>query len=129
MLNGGGTRVAGGTYPARIWSAFMNEPMKGLPPLAFPAPDPELIPGSRFIGGRNARVGDSPSTRAERRRTGEEPRRRLEERERPRATLPPEDDESDEPRRRRGPRRREPDTDPDSPGFRENRPPPPFEFQ
>ena len=129
MLNVGGIRVAGGTYPARIWSAFMTEAMKGLPSLAFPAPDPRLIPGARFIGGRNARVRDVPSTTVERRRTSEEPRRRLEEPERPRATLPPEEDESDEPRRRRGPRRRDPDADPDSPGFRANRPPPPFEFQ
>ena len=55
MLNVGGIRVAGGTYPARIWGAYMREVLKGQAPVAFPAPDGALprapktllLPGER----------------------------------------------------------------------------------
>jgi penicillin-binding protein 1A len=60
MLNVGGIRVAGGTYPARIWAAYMGEAMKGLPALSFPGPDPRLIPASRFIGERPV-AGEEPA--------------------------------------------------------------------
>jgi penicillin-binding protein 1A len=50
MVNVGGIRVAGGTYPARIWAAYMAEAMKGLPALPIPAPDPRLIPGGKVVG-------------------------------------------------------------------------------
>jgi penicillin-binding protein 1A len=51
MLNVGGIRVAGGTYPARIWGAFMGAALKDQPALRFPAPDPKLIPHGKSILG------------------------------------------------------------------------------
>ena len=64
MLNVGGIRVAGGTYPARIWGAFMNEALDGLPAVKFPAPDPKLIPHGKSILGAdiNAPTTSSPDT-------------------------------------------------------------------
>ena len=35
---GGLTSVTGGTYPARIWTAFMKGALKGKPVMGFPAP-------------------------------------------------------------------------------------------
>ena len=35
---GGLTSVTGGTFPARIWAAFMKGALKGEPVLNFPAP-------------------------------------------------------------------------------------------
>jgi 1A family penicillin-binding protein len=49
MRNVGGIRVAGGTYPARIWSAFMSEALDGMPSLDFPAPNARLIAKGKFI--------------------------------------------------------------------------------
>jgi penicillin-binding protein 1A len=49
MRDVGGIRVAGGTYPARIWSAFMADALAGLPDVGFPAPDPSLIPRGHYL--------------------------------------------------------------------------------
>jgi 1A family penicillin-binding protein len=38
MTNVGGIRVTGGSYPARIWQAFMGPAMEGLEPLGFQQP-------------------------------------------------------------------------------------------
>jgi membrane peptidoglycan carboxypeptidase len=45
MTNVGGIRVTGGSYPARIWQAFMGPAMEGLDPIAFPAPEEEAEKG------------------------------------------------------------------------------------
>jgi hypothetical protein len=39
MRDVGGIRVVGGSYPARIWQAYMGPAMEGLEPLAFAQPD------------------------------------------------------------------------------------------
>ena len=39
MTNVGGIRVTGGSYPARIWQAFMGPAMSGLEHLGFPDPE------------------------------------------------------------------------------------------
>jgi penicillin-binding protein 1A len=44
MRDVGGIRVFGGTYPAAIWHQFMGGALQGLPPLSFPAPNPDQIP-------------------------------------------------------------------------------------
>jgi 1A family penicillin-binding protein len=48
MRNVGGVKVAGGTYPARIWSAYMTQAMSGLPIETFPAPA-KAAPKGKFI--------------------------------------------------------------------------------
>lgn len=40
MLDVGGIRVTGGSYPARVWGAFMQEATASLPPADFPPPGP-----------------------------------------------------------------------------------------
>ncbi len=42
MQNVRGMKVVGGSFPARIWKAFMMEALEGVPPQAFP--DPEDAP-------------------------------------------------------------------------------------
>lgn len=59
MLNVGGVRVAGGTYPARIWGAFMADALEGLPSVKFPLPDPRLIPHGKSVLG--ADINATPS--------------------------------------------------------------------
>ncbi|HUS61949.1 MAG TPA: penicillin-binding transpeptidase domain-containing protein, partial [Acidimicrobiales bacterium] len=49
MRNVGGIRVTGGSYPARIWGAYMTEAMKDLPVEQFGAPDPKLIPKRKSV--------------------------------------------------------------------------------
>ena len=49
MLNVGGITVQGGTYPARIWSAYMTEALAPLPSVSFPAPDPDLISSGKYL--------------------------------------------------------------------------------
>ena len=49
MKNVGGIRVTGGSYPARIFSAFMTEAHEGLEPIDFADPDPRKIPRGKFI--------------------------------------------------------------------------------
>jgi penicillin-binding protein 1A len=67
MRNVGGVRVAGGTYPARIWQAFMSDALAGTDPAAFVAPDPARIPPATVV-----RLPGEPPPRPEARR----PRRR-----------------------------------------------------
>jgi membrane peptidoglycan carboxypeptidase len=60
MTNVGGLTVFGGTYPARIWKAFMAGALTG-EPQGFPAPEPS--PGGQFRalpGERPATVATSP---------------------------------------------------------------------
>jgi penicillin-binding protein 1A len=49
MHNVGGINVFGGTYPAQIWGAFMDQAVGQLPPEDFPAPNPLLWPPSQYI--------------------------------------------------------------------------------
>jgi penicillin-binding protein 1A len=49
MNNVGGINVFGGTYPARIWGAFMDQAVSGLPREDFPAPNPLLWPPRQYI--------------------------------------------------------------------------------
>ena len=44
MLGIGGINVTGGSYPARMWQAFMAAAHAGLPVVGFPAPAPEAAP-------------------------------------------------------------------------------------
>lgn len=53
-------RVTGGSYPARIWAAFMKTAMKGRPSLQFTAPDPKQI-GKKQIKGTPAIGVTGPS--------------------------------------------------------------------
>ncbi len=53
--------VFGGTYPAIIWQKFMTEALKGLPFIAFVAPDETLWPKAAQVnpaGGRGGAVPD-----------------------------------------------------------------------
>lgn len=49
MYNVGGIQVYGGTYPARIWHAYMSQALAGQPVVNFPSPDKALIPPGKFI--------------------------------------------------------------------------------
>jgi 1A family penicillin-binding protein len=49
MLNVGGVKVAGGTYPARIFSTFMTGALEDEPSLTFTAPNARLIPAGKYI--------------------------------------------------------------------------------
>lgn len=49
MFDVGGIQVYGGTYPTRIWHAFMSQALAGQPVVNFPAPNPALIPPGKFI--------------------------------------------------------------------------------
>jgi penicillin-binding protein 1A len=55
MTNVGGIRVVGGSYPARIWQAFMGPAMADLAPRSFPDPPPAGGGGYLHI------EGESPS--------------------------------------------------------------------
>jgi membrane peptidoglycan carboxypeptidase len=44
MRNIAGINVVGGSYPARIWSAYMTQALAPLPAAPFPAPDPAGMP-------------------------------------------------------------------------------------
>jgi penicillin-binding protein 1A len=57
MRNVGGITVFGGTYPARIWGAFMRSATNGLPALDFPAPNRFLLPRPSFISETGRRTG------------------------------------------------------------------------
>jgi len=88
MTNVGGVRVTGGSYPARIWSAFMGDALAGEPAVPFPPPDPARR--GKVVGGRSSRYqegyGRSPDTTAYERDTGGRRIRRPSER---RPTRPP----------------------------------------
>jgi penicillin-binding protein 1A len=49
MTNVGGIKVAGGTYPARIFSAFMTGALEDEASLSFPIPNARLIPAGKYI--------------------------------------------------------------------------------
>ncbi|MBV8960363.1 MAG: PBP1A family penicillin-binding protein [Actinobacteria bacterium] len=49
MFNVGGITVQGGTYPARIWSAYMTQALEPLPSVSFPAPDPDQIDSGHYL--------------------------------------------------------------------------------
>jgi membrane peptidoglycan carboxypeptidase len=60
MRNVGGIRVFGGTYPARIWSAYMTDALAPLPNVSFTAPD--RVPGGKFIKDKYSVVKKTPTT-------------------------------------------------------------------
>jgi penicillin-binding protein 1A len=62
MRNVGGIRVFGGTYPARIWGAYMAQALDGLPVETFTEPDPSQIPAGKFIKDRYSSVRHLPTT-------------------------------------------------------------------
>lgn len=62
MRNVGGIRVFGGTYPARIWAAYMAEALAPFPALPFALPDPRQIPRGRFIKDKYSIVKHLPTT-------------------------------------------------------------------
>jgi penicillin-binding protein 1A len=59
MRNVGGIRVFGGTYPARIWSAYMTEVLKGYPDIDLPPPDAR-IPAGKAVKDRYSTVKRAP---------------------------------------------------------------------
>src|SRR5205823_14901820 len=65
----GGIRVVGGSYPARIWSAYMTAALGSLPVVDFPAPDPGLIPRGHYLRVRGDRTRTTTTFRHHRRRT------------------------------------------------------------
>ncbi|HEX2274937.1 MAG TPA: transglycosylase domain-containing protein [Acidimicrobiales bacterium] len=58
MKSVGGITVFGGTYPARIWNAFMGPALANVPPVGFPPPDAPPPPG-QFRGA----PGEGPDPR------------------------------------------------------------------
>jgi 1A family penicillin-binding protein len=62
MTNVGGISVAGGTYPARIFSAYMTPALAGQPTLRFPMPDPRLIPHGKSVLGADLSATTTSST-------------------------------------------------------------------
>ncbi|MDQ6616250.1 MAG: transglycosylase domain-containing protein [Actinomycetota bacterium] len=52
--------VFGGTYPATIWSAYTEAALSGQAAISFPEPDPNHIPGGKFINSSQLRA-DSPT--------------------------------------------------------------------
>jgi len=61
MLNVGGIRVQGGSYPAQIWGAYMNAVLTGQPSIPFPQPDFELLPSSQQLSGPSSPATIVPS--------------------------------------------------------------------
>ena len=59
MRSVGGIRVFGGTYPARIWSAYMTLALKDLPVVDFPS---ARIGGGKFIKDKYSVVKHLPTT-------------------------------------------------------------------
>src|SRR5258708_35093812 len=49
MTNVDGISVVGGSFPARIWKAFMEDALAGQPALDFPEPDPGQVPAGQFL--------------------------------------------------------------------------------
>ncbi|HVM54833.1 MAG TPA: PBP1A family penicillin-binding protein [Acidimicrobiales bacterium] len=63
MTNVGGVRVTGGSYPARIWQAYMGPAMADLEPVDFPAAPPAGTGEYLFIPGEPSRPpGPRPTT-------------------------------------------------------------------
>ncbi|HSH60963.1 MAG TPA: PBP1A family penicillin-binding protein [Acidimicrobiales bacterium] len=69
MTNVGGIRVTGGSYPARIWSAFMGDALADRPAVPFPLPDP--VRTGRSLGGRSSRYQEGDGGSSDDRRTYE----------------------------------------------------------
>lgn len=67
MTNVGGITVYGGTYPARIWKAYMGTVIEGQEAIAFPNPNPRLWPGSRYVSvkGRGVELPPPPEEEEE----------------------------------------------------------------
>ncbi len=61
MRSVGGITVFGGTYPARIWAAFMQAALEGEPVLEFTPPNPKRWPRSRPVSSNN-RIAVSTTT-------------------------------------------------------------------
>lgn len=79
MANVGGIRVFGGTYPARIFGAYMTAALEGVAPRGFPAPESRITRPPRLL----LLAGESPPVPEE-----EEEEEKVEEVEVPRITLP-----------------------------------------
>ena len=60
----GGRKVTGGSYPARIWGAYMAEAMAGIEPVDFVAPNTKLLRPSKYL--RDKSSSSSPDTRPRR---------------------------------------------------------------
>jgi penicillin-binding protein 1A len=58
MTNVGGIKVTGGSYPARIWNAFMTGALEGQSRMTLPLPNARLIPGGHYI--KDDKVSDDP---------------------------------------------------------------------
>jgi len=69
MTNVGGIRVTGGSYPARIWSAFMGDALAGQPAVPFPPPEP--VRRGKTVGGRSSRYQDDDGRSFDDRRSSE----------------------------------------------------------
>ncbi|HVL93968.1 MAG TPA: PBP1A family penicillin-binding protein [Acidimicrobiales bacterium] len=62
MLNVGGRKVTGGSYPATIWGRFMAAALDDEPAVPFTAPDPKLIAKGKLIREKGSK--DTPVRRA-----------------------------------------------------------------
>ena len=69
MTNVGGIRVTGGSYPARIWSAFMGDALAGQPAVPFPPPEP--VRRGKTVGGRSSRYQEDDGRSFDDRRSSE----------------------------------------------------------
>jgi penicillin-binding protein 1A len=71
MRNVGGIQVVGGSYPARIWQAYMSRALAGVPSVSMPRPNPSEIPAGKYIrdGGRTSSSSSSRTTSRYRRGT------------------------------------------------------------
>lgn len=58
MLNVGGRKVTGGSYPAEIFGRFMADALDGVEPVSFPSPNLRLVRPGRYLRDKN-----SPDTR------------------------------------------------------------------
>ncbi len=54
--------VFGGTFPARIWQAFMAPALADQPVMSFPAPDYALIPAGQYIQAPYTNAAPAPTT-------------------------------------------------------------------
>lgn len=62
MRSVGGVRVTGGSYPARVFSAFMTAAHEDLPPIKFAAPDPDSIARGKLIKDGFGKAKPKPTT-------------------------------------------------------------------
>ncbi len=69
MTNVGGIRVTGGSYPASIWSRFMTAALADLPAVAFPQPNPKLLPKATYLRLKGEKVSKSTTTTKSRARS------------------------------------------------------------